>query len=724
MYNRSVRALFLSVSLFFISASWVPSSSFAASWLIEAEMKCGKAKNDQPGYRDIYKGVISSQSVVMNFQFNRRDGTTGVKNLYGYIAKDKLIIKGEGATLQNKDRWKLMFSSVGVNDMSDALRAGVSGKESPGSKWERECKIKLTQIGSVNNYTRALRQEKPREKALADVKEQLREKSAKVIELKARISAEQETINGLLAQIDAEKEKLAQKTDEETANKAAVTAVAAQVDALKTSNSELEAAKTALESELTQLTATKADLEKKLESEAGKTQLLQAEVNRLNQEVAKDSGQINNDDLLKFARTITNLEDELATTSLELDQLRAENEQSVEQVKSLEASLNASNKALKAAQTVSTDVTACSEAPRQEDANASVVAYLESKIKQLEVQVDSCSGVEPAPSIQSDSTTVIQSTNVEANSQQNLPSVDEQMPVPSQRFLIDLVASTKASYSDSDTDAKKKLKWIKASKLLCSSAEFDIGGEKRNWVGFVDDVYMTDQGDVRLELSIDDEKNEVSGKIKLETLIALGIDEEVIDYEEGDRIQFSGSFVPGNMKENECISAGLMSNPELLDEEFRFEYSKVKKLDGPKCSNFSSCFGYIPNSSDQGMKTNSPTNVSTQKAEVKVVSNPLTGPTQDAINRYPFLAGSDDDRMVRLIGFSMEPSSTGGPMEQSKEMFVMMCTYDAINPNQLSKQNYKELYSSWTHLKTERSQLMEVFKLMGLDKEFEYCKYS
>ena len=52
------------------------------------------------------------------------------------------------------------------------------------------------------------------------------------------------------------------------------------------------------------------------------------------------------------------------------------------------------------------------------------------------------------------------------------------------------------------------------------------------------------------------------------------------------------------------------------------------------------------------------------------------------------------------------------------------CTYDAINPNQLSKQNYKELYSSWTHLKTERSQLMEVFKLMGLDKEFEYCKYS
>ena len=260
--------------------------------------------------------------------------------------------------------------------------------------------------------------------------------------------------------------------------------------------------------------------------------------------------------------------------------------------------------------------------------------------------------------------------------------------------------------------------------MLCSSAEFDIGGEKRNWVGFVDDVYMTDQGDVRLELSIDDEKNEVSGKIKLETLIALGIDEEVIDYEEGDRIQFSGSFVPGNMKENECISAGLMSNPELLDEEFRFEYSKVKKLDGPKCSNFSSCFGYIPNSSDQGMKTNSPTNVSTQKAEVKVVSNPLTGPTQDAINRYPFLAGSDDDRMVRLIGFSMEPSSTGGPMEQSKEMFVMMCTYDAINPNQLSKQNYKELYSSWTHLKTERSQLMEVFKLMGLDKEFEYCKYS
>ena len=56
---------------------------------------------------------------------------------------------------------------------------------------------------------------------------------------------------------------------------------------------------------------------------------------------------------------------------------------------------------------------------------------------------------------------------------------------------------------------------------------------------------MTDQGDVRLELSIDDEENEVSGKITLETIVELGIDEEIVDYEEGDRIQFSGRFVPG-----------------------------------------------------------------------------------------------------------------------------------------------------------------------------------
>ena len=58
-------------------------------------------------------------------------------------------------------------------------------------------------------------------------------------------------------------------------------------------------------------------------------------------------------------------------------------------------------------------------------------------------------------STKSDPPVVSQSANVEANNQQDLKSVDEQLPVPSQRFLIDLVASTKASYSDSDTDAKR-----------------------------------------------------------------------------------------------------------------------------------------------------------------------------------------------------------------------------------------------------------------------------
>ena len=340
--------------------------------------------------------------------------------------------------------------------MIDELKVGISGKESPGSKkWERKCDLKLIDIGAVDNYRRAIQQEKFGKKALVDVKKLLKKEIAKVTELKAQRNADQETINGLVAQIDAEQTKLAQKTEEETAHKAEVAAVTAQIDSLRTSNSELEADKTAVEAELTQLIAQKADLEKKLESEVGKTQSLKAEVNRLNQEVAKDSGQINNDDLLKFARTITNLEDEIATAQLEIDRLSAENEQSVEQIKSLETSLNDSNKALKAAQTVSTEVVACSEAPQQEEADAGVVAYLENKIKKLEVQIDSCGVVGQVLSTKSDPPVVSQSANVEANNQQDLKSVDEQLPVPSQRFLIDLVASTKASYSDPDTDAKR-----------------------------------------------------------------------------------------------------------------------------------------------------------------------------------------------------------------------------------------------------------------------------
>ena len=476
--NDKPKLSLLIIALIVIGFSTLSSGgSMASSWLIKAEMKCGKAKNGDGGYRDTYEGVVSKRSVVLNFEFHRRDGTTGVKNLYGFIGQDKLVIKGEGATLQNNDRWKLYFSKNGANNMIDELKVGISGKESPGSKkWERKCDLKLIDIGAVDNYRRAIQQEKFGKKALVDVKKLLKKEIAKVTELKAQRNADQETINGLVAQIDAEKTKLAQKTEAETAHKAEVAAVTAQIDSLRTSNSELEADKTAVEAELTQLIAQKADLEKKLESEVGKTQSLKAEVNRLNQEVAKDSGQINNDDLLKFARTITNLEDEIATAQLEIDRLSAENEQSVEQIKSLETSLNDSNKALKAAQTVSTEVVACSEAPQQEEADAGVVAYLENKIKKLEVQIDSCGVVGQVLSTKSDPPVVSQSANVEANNQQDLKSVDEQLPVPSQRFLIDLVASTKASYSDSDTDAKKKLKWIKASKLLCSSPEFDVGG--------------------------------------------------------------------------------------------------------------------------------------------------------------------------------------------------------------------------------------------------------
>ena len=99
--------LLLFVALFCVNTN--ANLASASSDLINAEIKCGESKSGASGYRDRFDGVASSKSVVLNFEYPRNEGGMGVKQLIGYIRKDKLIIKGEGVILKTGEKWKLFF---------------------------------------------------------------------------------------------------------------------------------------------------------------------------------------------------------------------------------------------------------------------------------------------------------------------------------------------------------------------------------------------------------------------------------------------------------------------------------------------------------------------------------------------------------------------------------------------------------------------------------------
>lgn len=132
--------------------------------------------------------------------------------------------------------------------------------------------------------------------------------------------------------------------------------------------------------------------------------------------------------------------------------------------------------------------------------------------------------------------------------------------------LIELAKLESADYSS----ARKKFTWINANKELCSSKAFNAYALKANWVGIVKRISMDDSGDTTLKISIDNFENTVIQYILPNELI-----ETALEYRSGDKIVFSGYFKKGKLSENECLSAGLDSNPELLDEDFDFIFTAI-----------------------------------------------------------------------------------------------------------------------------------------------------
>ncbi len=153
-----------------------------------------------------------------------------------------------------------------------------------------------------------------------------------------------------------------------------------------------------------------------------------------------------------------------------------------------------------------------------------------------------------------------------------------------QQFFSQLVQNTKNKIKTADNRAKIKLLWINASKELCSSNLFDAYGLKKDWVGYVDSILMSDDGRIRLKVEFDDFKNKAQDfdlDKKLED-VALELSEGEPDFffskTKGSLIKFSGYFTPGKKSQNECLDGGLDANPELLDEGFTFKFTNIEKL--------------------------------------------------------------------------------------------------------------------------------------------------
>jgi TPR repeat protein len=148
-----------------------------------------------------------------------------------------------------------------------------------------------------------------------------------------------------------------------------------------------------------------------------------------------------------------------------------------------------------------------------------------------------------------------------------------------QKFLAELIDKTKSSISKNDSSVKRKFLWIKTSKKLCSSRDFDVTGIKRDWVGYVKIVRMADSGTLSLNVYIDNFDNEVADKKLSQEFLDLALElKSATLINRGDLVKFSGYFKKGDMTENECIDGGIQGNPELTGEVFSFRFTKLEKI--------------------------------------------------------------------------------------------------------------------------------------------------
>jgi len=150
-----------------------------------------------------------------------------------------------------------------------------------------------------------------------------------------------------------------------------------------------------------------------------------------------------------------------------------------------------------------------------------------------------------------------------------------------QAFLKSIQISSRNEMSDSENNASKKLKYIRASKTLCNSPVFGpVGKLREDWVGELSDIDMDDTGEISIRVRINDIGNDVWDSSLSEELnnAVLYLIEDGF-FKEGDTVVFSGYLQSGQASQNECIATtSWNSRPELTNETFIFTFTDIEKF--------------------------------------------------------------------------------------------------------------------------------------------------
>ena len=153
----------------------------------------------------------------------------------------------------------------------------------------------------------------------------------------------------------------------------------------------------------------------------------------------------------------------------------------------------------------------------------------------------------------------------------------DMMP-PKQKDLTDSIDKTYKSIR-SASSAQQKQAWIDLNRELCS-VNFRYSTSARDWVGYVDEIYMRDNGEIKLTIQM----NGIGNKLEIST-VGAAFNKKILDLREntwtqkGSFIKFSGNLIKGLERENECLDKNTLNNsPELKNKTLMFELTSMDVL--------------------------------------------------------------------------------------------------------------------------------------------------
>ena len=170
-----------------------------------------------------------------------------------------------------------------------------------------------------------------------------------------------------------------------------------------------------------------------------------------------------------------------------------------------------------------------------------------------------------------------------------------------QRYLHSIAYDALRKVNKASNDAGIKYIWIKANNTICDSSEFDAFGYKENWVGTIYGIESDDQGNLTFQITITaplhannntsdggltelfknalkDVFTNNSVRIRVREL-QTNLVNKVITLEKSDIVRFSGYFVKGNRKQNECFKSASYwaEGPDLINTSLLFNITDIEK---------------------------------------------------------------------------------------------------------------------------------------------------